>query len=137
MVLLNYKLEKASNLNMGVITMTNLKDKTIQQLLVIYNKQNPDSPLKAWKRKKSELLDKIKPLKSGRTIREAAEQWLLAKNGYDPKTKRDIGYSYKEILELIKDEFPKCKTTVKCLRWYSTKIQEDNKSCKMPYRPRS
>lgn len=34
-----------------------------------------------------------------------------------------VGISYKEVLKIIHETFPNCKTTVACLRWYSVKIR--------------
>ena len=42
-------------------------------------------------------------------------------------------YSYLEILELIKSEFPDAKTTLNCIRWHATKLRA--KGCKVPERP--
>lgn len=36
---------------------------------------------------------------------------------------RSVGIAYDEIIRRIQAEFPSCKTTVACLRWYSVKIR--------------
>ena len=38
-----------------------------------------------------------------------------------------IGYSYEEILELVKQEKPSCQTTLKCLYYYSKKLRDERK----------
>lgn len=44
-------------------------------------------------------------------------------------------WSYREILDQIKQEYPEAKTTANCLRWYAAELKE--LGVKMPPRPRS
>lgn len=76
-----------------------------------------------------------KALASGRTIREASEGLLLETVRKDERTGRSIGRPYLEILGRIKEEFPECETTVKCLRWYAVHLNRDP-DIRMPFRPR-
>lgn len=46
-----------------------------------------------------------------------------------------IGYPYLAILAKIKEAFPDCETTVKCLRWYAVHLNSEP-DIKMPRRPR-
>lgn len=84
----------------------------------------------------------IKPKATGnaslRTIRSAALEHLCHVAYYEnrnekpspdnvvskgSKNARSVGLSYGEILDLISDEFPGCKTSAACLRWYSVKVR--------------
>jgi len=47
------------------------------------------------------------------TITELANRLIL----------RPEGHSYKEILGLIRDEFPEAGTSLNCLRWYAAKLR--------------
>ena len=38
-----------------------------------------------------------------------------------------IGYSYEEILKIVKQEKPSCRTTYKCLYYYAKKLREERK----------
>ena len=113
-------------------TMTN------SQLVEHYNGLGPDKPLKAWKGKKSELIDKIAVLTpaSDRTVRECALELLGFVNHYEDRNTgevvdpdhpnaRSVGIPYDQVIAGIQEEFPACKTTVACLRWYSVKIRAD------------
>ena len=59
-----------------------------------------------------------------RTIREACEELL----GQEP------ALGYEEILSQVRAEFVSCKTTVKCLRYYATKMRGRDE--RVPTRPR-
>lgn len=43
--------------------------------------------------------------------------------GAKSKKARTVGLPYDEIIRRIQAEFPNCKTSVACLRWYSVKIR--------------
>ena len=70
-----------------------------------------------------------------RTIRLAAIELLCTVVSYENKfdtdepvdadnpNARSVGYSYPQIIDLIKLEFPKAQTTAASLRWYSVKIR--------------
>jgi len=73
-----------------------------------------------------------------RTIRAAAIEHLCHTAFYEDYDKkpgpdntveesmegsRSVGLPYDEILRRLKEEFPKCKTSVACLRWYAVKIR--------------
>jgi hypothetical protein len=60
-----------------------------------------------------------------RTIREACEELL----GQEP------ALGYEEILSQVRAEFAGCKTTVKCLRYYATKMR--GRDARVPSRPRA
>ncbi len=123
--------------------MTDLTTQTSTQLVGIHNGLNPEKPLKAWKGKKAILIGTIeklqkaaKPKTDVRTIRAAAIELLChtdhyedrdqprgAKVSKDHKNARSVGLPYDVIIAMIAEEFPTCKTTVACLRWYSVKIR--------------
>ena len=48
---------------------------------------------------------------------------------------KPIGFTYDHVLEKVLEQFPDANTTVKCLRWYNTKLNSDP-NVKMPVRPR-
>ena len=94
-----------------------------------------EPPKKRRAAKKAGTPKKDKP---GRTIREAALGLLCAVDYYEDRSKdsgpdnvveaghedaRGVGLPYDEIIRRIKEEFPECKTTVACLRWYSVKVR--------------
>ena len=60
-----------------------------------------------------------------RTIREACEGLL----------RQEPALSYDEILSRVLAEFAGCKTSVKCLRYYATKMRGRN--VRVPSRPRA
>jgi hypothetical protein len=60
-----------------------------------------------------------------RTIREACEELL----------RQEPALSYEEILTRVRDEFAGCKTSVKCLRYYATKMR--GRDLRVPIRPRT
>jgi hypothetical protein len=60
-----------------------------------------------------------------RTIREACEGLL----------RQEPALSYDEILSQVQGEFAGCKTSVKCLRYYATKMRGRN--LRVPSRPRA
>jgi Protein of unknown function (DUF2786) len=60
-----------------------------------------------------------------RTIREACEELL----GQEPPL------GYEEILSRVRAEFAGCRTSVKCLRYYATKMR--GRDMRVPTRPRA
>lgn len=129
-----------------------LNTATNAELVPIYNdllvKIGDDvglKPLKAWKGKKTELVDKIEWMqeklpktKPSRTIRAAALELLCLVEYYedrdqrptpdntvseDAKGARSVGIPYDEIIRRIKAEFSDAKTTAACLRWYAVKVR--------------
>lgn len=98
--------------------------------------------LTRWKGAKDALAAKVATLRGeekkkrhvvARTIKQAAYEHLLSVEVKD-HTGRDIGFSYEEILGRLRDEFPDCDTTDKCLRWYAVQLNTDG--AKLPWRPR-
>ena len=90
--------------------------------------------------------------KSVRTIRSAAIQWLCHTEFHENRTKevsdenrvsarnseaRSVGLPYDEIIRRIQEEFPKCATSIACLRWYAVKIRVEEhgyEGLKLPQR---
>ena len=121
----------------------NLQEMTATKLVDHYNSLNPPVLLKNWKSKKSaliELIDELNP--STRTVRESALEYLCHIVSYEDRAEnpsvtnvvdknhkgaRSVGLPYDQVIGYIVDEFPACKTTVACLRWYAVKVraQED------------
>jgi hypothetical protein len=160
-----------------------LQTLTNNELVGIHNGLNPDKPLKAWKGKKTVLIEKIESLQisiakqdsinnepeehtsvependeilevtetepaddakpeqtrkaTGNTIRATAVKLLMVRQYYEDKTEkpgpdnhvsmdhtnaRGVGIPYDEVLAQIHEDFPGCKTSVACLRWYMVKI---------------
>jgi Protein of unknown function (DUF2786) len=60
-----------------------------------------------------------------RTIREACEGLI----------RQEPALAYDEILSRVRAEFAGCKTTVKCLRYYATKMR--GRDVRVPSRPRT
>ena len=60
-----------------------------------------------------------------RTIREACEELL----------RQEPALGYEEIVSRVRAEFTGCKTTVKCLRYYATKMR--GRDVRVPVRPRA
>ena len=120
-----------------------------KDLVVVYNKLAKilSLPLidKPWSRGQPLLLERIEELKikvkefRERTVKAKAVELLCAveyyENRMEPasiiennvksnhKEARSVGIPYDRIINMIKEAFPKCKTTVACLRWYSVKIR--------------
>ena len=87
-----------------------------------------------------------------RTIKAASVEWLCHveyhedrdekpsdENRVDPDNKkaRSVGLPYDEIIRRIQGEFPDCKTSVACLRWYAVKIRVEEygyEGLKLPQR---
>jgi len=71
--------------------------------------------------------DRSLPAKGSRrrTIREACEELL----------RQEPALSYEEILSRVRAEFAGCRTSVKCLRYYATKMR--GRELRVPSRPRA
>ena len=102
-----------------------------------------------WKGKKDVLVKRVTAMqteldheqsagKTHRTIRAAALEHLchvshhenrLEKTGSDNVVEsgspgaRSVGLPYDEIIRRLKAEFPLCRTTSECLRWYAVKVR--------------
>lgn len=119
-----------------------LKDLTNSELVDVYNSYaGPLDSIKNWKGKKSILIERIiaiKPTPAPNTIRACAIDILCQVAYYEDRTKdpspenhvkkshkeaRSVGLPYDEIIHVIQDEFPECKTSIACLRWYAVKIR--------------
>ena len=73
------------------------------------------------------------PLIKTKNIGTFANEKLLVPIGID-ENENEVGYSYNQVLEMIRSEFPEAKTTKKCLQWYNSKLKSGTK--KVPIRPR-
>jgi hypothetical protein len=125
-----------------------LEQKTSSELVDFFNSKAPEDHQlsKPWKQSKAKLLGHIQDLlrdlaqqaPKTRTIREASMELLCKVSYYEDKTKkpssenvveanhpnaRSVGLPYKEIVEMIIEEFPEAQTTPACLRWYSVKAR--------------
>jgi len=118
--------------------MSTLENKTIAELVKIHDAIEGVEPIGKWKGRKDLLIEKVsaamKAARGTKTIREVAESWLTTV-AYKDEDGKPIGYPYDYILERVLEEFPEANTTVKCLRWYNTKLNSDP-NIKMPVRPR-
>lgn len=75
----------------------------------------------------------------GRTVRRRAlellEERVKGENGL-PMTDvdgRSIGLKYKEVLGIIREEFPEASTSVACLRWYVVHLRMDANDLGIPW----
>ena len=118
--------------------MSNLSEMTIKDLVALHNQQAGAEQLTGWKGKKDLLIEKVKEaIKKARgtvTIKSVSVDLLMATDFTD-NDGRAVGFSYDHILEKVLEQFPDANTTVKCLRWYNTKLNSDP-NVKMPVRPR-
>ena len=75
----------------------------------------------------------------GRTVRRRALELLEMRiKGPDgrPMTDEDgrsIGLKYKEVLEIIQEEFPEASTSVACLRWYVVHLRMGANDLGLPW----
>lgn len=116
------------------------QEMTSPQLVEHFNSLNPEKPMKSWKGKKSVLIEKIAELTpaTDRTVRECALELLGFIAYYEDRAKspgpdnivdpdfpgaRSVGIPYNEVIDGIYEEFPACKTSIACLRWYSVKVR--------------
>lgn len=97
----------------------------LQPMLLIGD--NTEPPTREW------LIEALRRQnrRLGRTVRRRALELLEARvKGSDgrPMTDQDgrsIGLKYKEVLEIIQQEFPEASTSVACLRWYVVHLRMD------------
>lgn len=117
--------------------MSNLETMTIKELVAQHDAIQGVETIGTWKGRKDLLIEKVaaamKAARGNKTIREVAESWLTAVDYVDDG--KPIGYTYDRVLSEVLAEFPDANTTVKCLRWYNTKLNSDP-NVKMPVRPR-
>ncbi len=117
--------------------MSTLENNTIAQLVEIHDAIEGVEPIGKWKGRKDLLIEKVaaamKAARGNKTIREVAEA-LLIEVAHE-KDGKPIGHPYDYVLERVLEEFPEANTTVKCLRWYNTKLNSDP-NVRMPVRPR-
>lgn len=117
--------------------MSTLEDKTIKELVIIHDALQGVESIGTWKGRKDLLIKKVgaalKTARGNRTIREVAEALLI--ETVETLDGKPTGHPYNYVLEQVLEEFPEANTTVKCLRWYNTKLNS-NPDVKMPVRPR-
>ena len=117
--------------------MSTIENNTIAQLVEIHDAIEGVEPIGKWKGRKDLLVEKVaaamKAARGNKTIREVAEA-LLIEVAHEEDGK-PIGHPYDYVLERVLEEFPEANTTVKCLRWYNTKLNSDP-NVRMPVRPR-
>lgn len=118
--------------------MSALEQMTIKELVSRHNELVKEADqLASWKGRKDLLVEKVaevmKESRKGRTIQAAAEE-LLKATAYVEDGK-NIGHPYEYVLRHVLEEFPDCNTTIKCMRWYNTKLNA-NPDVIMPIRPR-
>lgn len=117
--------------------MSTLNELTIKQLVAQHDEIQGVEPIGKWNGRKDLLVEKVaaamKAARGNKTIREVAEALLIeVASNEDGKP---IGHPYDYVLERVLAEFPEANTTVKCLRWYNTKLNSDP-NVRMPVRPR-
>ena len=118
--------------------MSTLNEMTIKQLIEAHNAIEGVEPIVAWKGRKDLLVEKvteaIRKARGTQTIKSIADALLTAVDYVDDAGK-PIGFTYEHVLAKVLEQFPDANTTVKCLRWYNTKLNSDP-NVKMPVRPR-
>ena len=115
-----------------------LTEMTITQLVEKHNTLvAADAQIDKWKGRKDLLIEKVaevlKATRGNKTIRSVSEALLI--EVVRTEDGKPIGRSYDDVLEKVLAEFPDANTTVKCLRWYNTKLNSDT-NVRMPVRPR-
>lgn len=118
--------------------MSTIEQLTIKELVAKHNEVVGDEDqITTWKGRKDLLVEKVaaamKASRGNKTIREVAEALLIEVDHTEDG--KPIGHPYDYVLERVLEEFPEANTTVKCLRWYNTKLNSDP-NVKMPVRPR-
>lgn len=117
--------------------MSTLNELTIKQLVAQHDEIAGVEPIGKWNGRKDLLVEKVaaamKAARGNKTIREVAEALLI--EVAHTEDNKPIGHPYDYVLERVLEEFPEANTTVKCLRWYNTKLNSDP-NVKMPVRPR-
>ena len=118
--------------------MSALNEMTIKQLIEAHNAIEGVEPIVAWKGRKDLLVEKvteaIRKARGTQTIKSVSDALLTAIDYVDDAGK-PIGFTYEHVLAKVLEQFPDANTTVKCLRWYNTKLNSDP-NVKMPVRPR-
>lgn len=118
--------------------MSALNEMTIKQLIETHNAIEGVEPIVAWKGRKDLLVEKvteaIRKARGTQTIKSVSDALLTAIDYVDDAGK-PIGFTYEHVLAKVLEQFPDANTTVKCLRWYNTKLNSDP-NVKMPVRPR-
>lgn len=118
--------------------MSTLNEMTIKQLIETHNAIEGVEPIVAWKGRKDLLVEKvteaIRKARGTQTIKSVSDALLTAIDYVDDAGK-PIGFTYDHVLAKVLEQFPDANTTVKCLRWYNTKLNSDP-NVKMPVRPR-
>ena len=118
--------------------MSALNEMTIKQLIEAHNAIEGAEPIVAWKGRKDLLVEKvteaIRKARGTQTIKSVSDALLTAVDYVDDAGK-PIGFTYEHVLAKVLEQFPDANTTVKCLRWYNTKLNSDP-NVKMPVRPR-
>ena len=79
------------------------------------------------------MTDSKLPLIKTVSIQSVATGLLLIPIGVN-EDGRKVGMSYNQVLTKVKQQFPDCGTTLKCLQWYNSKVKSDGKE--VPIRPR-
>lgn len=115
-----------------------LNEMTIAQLVEKHNTLvAADAQIDKWKGRKDLLVEKVagvlKATRGTKTIRSVSEALLI--EVVKTEDGKPIGRTYDDVLERVLAEFPDASTTVKCLRWYNTKLNSDT-NVRMPVRPR-
>jgi len=117
--------------------MSTLENLTIKQLVAKHDDLPGIEPINKWNGRKDLLVEKVaqamKDARGNKTIREVSEALLIEVSHIEDD--KPIGHPYDYILDKVLEEFPEANTTVKCLRWYNTKLNSDP-NVKMPVRPR-
>ncbi len=117
--------------------MSTIETMTIKQLVATHDDLPGVEPIGKWNGRKDLLVEKVaaamKASRGNKTIREVAEALLI--EVAEVVDDKPIGHPYDYVLDRVLEEFPEANTTVKCLRWYNTKLNSDP-NVKMPVRPR-
>lgn len=120
--------------------MSALNEMTIKELIAKHNELVPDTAahIVKWHGRKDLLVEKvagvIQAARGTLTIKSVSDALLTAID-YIDEAGKPIGFAYDHVLAKVLEQFPDANTTVKCLRWYNTKLNSDP-NVKMPVRPR-
>ena len=71
--------------------------------------------------------------RTGLSIKQASMDLLMEKVS-ETTDGKSVGWTYDEVLVKIRAQFPGCKTSIACLRWYSVHMRQDE--FRLPIRPR-
>ena len=117
--------------------MSTLSTMTIKELVTLHNDHaDAENQIKTFKGRKDDLISSVSKIiraSRGTTIKDFADALLI--EVAEVKDGQKIGHPYDYVLDAILEEFPEANTTVKCLRWYNTKLNSDT-NVRMPIRPR-